>query len=106
MSIQSKVTGRLKQAAGDLAGDEKLRREGVREERKADAKRELSEAEEAAERKRAEVARLEYETGSGGDRGDGARSDPPPTERRDHDIAASSEPGAGAAADREYRSGR
>jgi uncharacterized protein YjbJ (UPF0337 family) len=76
MSIQSKVTGRLKQAAGDLAGDEKLRREGVREERKSDAKRELSEAEEAARRKRAEVARLEDETGSEGGAGHAARTDP------------------------------
>jgi uncharacterized protein YjbJ (UPF0337 family) len=91
MSIQSKVTGRLKQAAGDLAGNEKLRREGVREERKADAKRELSEAEEAAERKRAEVARLEYETGSGGDPGHGPRRDPPSAELRERDIAARSE---------------
>lgn len=62
MSIQDKVSGRLKQAAGDLTGDENLHRQGVREERKAEAKRELAEAEERAERLRDEIARLEYES--------------------------------------------
>jgi uncharacterized protein YjbJ (UPF0337 family) len=60
MSIQDKVAGRLKQAAGDLAGDKELRNEGVREERKAEAKRELREAEQRVERLRGEIARLEY----------------------------------------------
>ena len=36
-----KVTGRIKQAAGDLAGDSSLKREGRREERKGEAKEEL-----------------------------------------------------------------
>lgn len=62
MSIQDKVSGRLKQAAGDLTGDEGLHRQGVREERKAEAKRELREAEQRAERLREEIARLEYES--------------------------------------------
>jgi uncharacterized protein YjbJ (UPF0337 family) len=60
MSIKETVTGRLKQAAGDLTGDEKLRGQGVLEERKAQAKRELREVEQHAERLRDEIARLEY----------------------------------------------
>jgi uncharacterized protein YjbJ (UPF0337 family) len=70
MGIEDKVGGRLKQAAGDLAGSEALRREGKEDERRADAKRDLAREQEAAarqqervEEKRAEVERLE---GSGG----------------------------------------
>ena len=66
MSIQDKVSGRLKQAAGDLAGDKNLHGEGVREERKAEAKRELREAEQRVEHLRDEIARLEYESVSEG----------------------------------------
>ncbi len=36
MGITDKITGRIKQAAGDLADDASLRREGREEERKAD----------------------------------------------------------------------
>lgn len=64
MSIQDKVSGRLKQAAGDLTGDKNLHRQGVRDERKAEARRELREAEQRAERLRDEIARLEYESAS------------------------------------------
>lgn len=64
MNIQDKVSGRLKKAAGDLTGDENLHRQGVREERKAEAKRELREAEQRAERLRDEIARLEVESTS------------------------------------------
>lgn len=60
MSTQDKVTGRLKQAAGDLAGDEKLHREGVDDELKADAKRELRDAQRRVEQKRAEIQQLEH----------------------------------------------
>jgi uncharacterized protein YjbJ (UPF0337 family) len=66
MGIEDKVGGRLKQAAGDLAGSEALRREGKVDERRADAKRDLAREQEAAarqqervEEKRAEVQRLE-----------------------------------------------
>ena len=38
--IKDKVTGRVKQATGDLLGDEDTRRQGVREERKGEAKEE------------------------------------------------------------------
>jgi uncharacterized protein YjbJ (UPF0337 family) len=62
MSANDKVSGRLKQAAGDLTGDERLRREGADQERKAEAKQELEAAKQDVERSRAEVARLERET--------------------------------------------
>ncbi|HZU59385.1 MAG TPA: CsbD family protein [Solirubrobacteraceae bacterium] len=62
MSIQDKVTGRLKKAAGDLADDPSLRREGRQEERKGEAKDELARTEEKADRKAEEVANLERET--------------------------------------------
>jgi uncharacterized protein YjbJ (UPF0337 family) len=44
MGIKDRLTGRLKQAAGDLKGDEGLRQQGVDEERKADAEEELEAA--------------------------------------------------------------
>ena len=62
MSIQDKVTGRIKKAAGDLADDPSLRREGRQEERKGEAKDELARHEEKADRKAEEVANLERET--------------------------------------------
>jgi len=62
VSIQDKVTGRLKKAAGDLADDPSLRREGRQEERKGEAKDELARTEEKADRKAEEVANLERET--------------------------------------------
>jgi uncharacterized protein YjbJ (UPF0337 family) len=62
VSIQDKVTGRLKKAAGDLADDASLRREGRQEERKGEAKDELAQHEERADRKAEEVANLERET--------------------------------------------
>jgi uncharacterized protein YjbJ (UPF0337 family) len=57
-----RITGRAKKAAGDLADDPKLRAQGVREERKADAKDELARAQQEADRKADEVARLERES--------------------------------------------
>ncbi len=57
-----RITGRAKKAAGDLAGDANLRQQGVRDERKADAKEELAEAQRRADAKADEVARLERET--------------------------------------------
>ena len=62
MGIGDKISGRIKQAAGDLKGDEKLRAEGLREERKAQAKEELERARADADAKAAEVARLERES--------------------------------------------
>ncbi len=62
MSILDKITGRAKKAAGDLAGDASLRRQGAREERKGEAKEELDNAQEKIERKADEVADLERKT--------------------------------------------
>ena len=62
MGITAKVTGRVKQAAGDLLDDASLRREGRKEERKGEAKEELARAEERADDKATEVANLERET--------------------------------------------
>ena len=69
MGITDKITGRIKQAAGDLTGSDSLKGEGHREERKGEAKEELGrqearlEREEAkAERKADEVDRLERGT--------------------------------------------
>ena len=62
MSLGDKVSGRVKQAAGDLVDDAALKREGRKEERKGDAKEELARNEERADRKAEEVAKLERET--------------------------------------------
>ncbi len=62
MSLWDKITGRAKQAAGDLADDPALRREGRQEERKGEAKEELSNAQERADAKADEVADLERKT--------------------------------------------
>ena len=62
MSITDKITGRLKKAAGDLADDPSIRREGAREERKGEAKEERDRAHERADQKSEEVANLERKT--------------------------------------------
>ena len=62
MGLMDKITGRSKQAAGDLADDASLRREGKQEERKGDAKDELAGAQERADAKADEVADLERKT--------------------------------------------
>ena len=59
MGLWDKITGRTKKAAGDLADDPSLRREGRQEERKGEAKDELARAHERADDKAAEVANLE-----------------------------------------------
>ncbi len=61
-SILDKITGRVKKAAGDLADDPQLRREGRREERKGEAKEELDRAVERAADKAREVETLERRT--------------------------------------------
>ena len=62
MGIMDKITGRTKKAAGDLAGDASLRREGKQEERKGEAKDELANAQDKADRKAGEGADLERKT--------------------------------------------
>ena len=62
MSLIDKITGRAKKAAGDLAGDDSLRRQGRQEERKGEAKDELARDQERADAKAEEVANLERKT--------------------------------------------
>jgi uncharacterized protein YjbJ (UPF0337 family) len=62
MGLLDKITGRAKKAAGDLADDPGLRRQGSQEERKGEAKDELSSAKERADAKADEVANLERKT--------------------------------------------
>lgn len=62
MGILDKLTGRAKQAAGDLADDSGLRRQGKREERKGEKKEELAKQQEKADEKAEEVADLERKT--------------------------------------------
>jgi uncharacterized protein YjbJ (UPF0337 family) len=62
MSILDKISGRFKKAAGDVADDPSLRREGAREERKGEAKDELAKAHERTDAKAEEVADLERRT--------------------------------------------
>jgi uncharacterized protein YjbJ (UPF0337 family) len=62
MGITDKITGRIKKAAGDLADDPSLHRQGRQEERKGEAKDELAETREKADRQAEEVANLERKT--------------------------------------------
>ena len=62
MGITDKITGRIKKAAGDLADDPSLHRQGRQEERKGQAKDELAETREQADRKAEEVENLERKT--------------------------------------------
>jgi uncharacterized protein YjbJ (UPF0337 family) len=62
MSITDKITGRIKKAAGELADDASLRRQGRQEERKGQAKEERDRAREKADRKAEEIANLERKT--------------------------------------------
>jgi uncharacterized protein YjbJ (UPF0337 family) len=62
MGFLDKLTGRAKKAAGDLADDSSLRRQGRQEERKGEAKDELQNAQDRATDKAQEVADLERKT--------------------------------------------
>jgi uncharacterized protein YjbJ (UPF0337 family) len=62
MGITDKITGKAKQAAGDITGDSSLHREGRDEELKGEKKEELDRADERADRKAEEVADLERKT--------------------------------------------
>ena len=62
MGILDKITGRAKQAAGDLADDASLRRQGKREEEKGEKKEQLDHAQAKVEDKAAEVSDLERKT--------------------------------------------
>ena len=62
MSLIDKIMGRTKKAAGDLADDPSLRNEGRKQERKGEAKEDLSEAQDHAAEKAQDVADLERRT--------------------------------------------
>ncbi len=62
MGLTDKVTGRVKQAAGDLTDSASMRREGKQEERKGEAKEELAREQDRADAKAEEVANLERKT--------------------------------------------
>ena len=62
MGLIDKLTGRTKKAAGDLAGDSSLRREGRKEERKGEEKEQLADAQDRVEEKARDVADLERRT--------------------------------------------
>lgn len=62
MSLVDKVTGRIKQALGDVSKDPQMRREGIEEERKGEKKEELYQSQTEAERKEQEVSDAERRT--------------------------------------------
>ena len=62
MSLFDKITGKAKQAAGDIADDPSLRRQGKKEEAKGNAKERLDRAEERADEEADRVADLERKT--------------------------------------------
>ncbi len=62
MSLTDKVTGKIKQAAGDLIDDPSVHREGRQEQRKSEAKEELAREQNRADNKAEEVANLERKT--------------------------------------------
>ena len=62
MGLMDKISGRAKQAAGDVTGDADTKRQGKQEERKGDAKDELARDQEKADAKADEVANLERKT--------------------------------------------
>jgi uncharacterized protein YjbJ (UPF0337 family) len=62
MGITDKVTGRAKQAVGDLTGNKSTERQGKQEEQKGEAKEQAAQAQEAADEKSREASRLESQT--------------------------------------------
>ena len=62
MGITDKISGKVKQAVGDVTGDDATHREGKLEERKGDVKDQQARAEERAEHKAEEAEDLERRT--------------------------------------------
>jgi len=62
MGITDKISGRIKQAAGDLTDDASMRQQGRKEERKGEAKEQQARAEERADAKAEEVRDLDRQT--------------------------------------------
>ena len=73
--LTDKISGRVKQAAGDLAGDAELRERGLQEERKGDAKDELARAKREADERAEEIARLERQPADGSHAGRASAGD-------------------------------
>jgi uncharacterized protein YjbJ (UPF0337 family) len=72
MGLQDKITGRAKQAAGDLLGNEGVRRQGLEEERKGEEKEALERQKQkvqgeldALDERQARVENLENSTDTG-----------------------------------------
>ena len=61
MGLLDKLLGRGKKAAGDLAGDASLRREGAAQEREASAEDRASQHEEMAQQQREQAAQAHTE---------------------------------------------
>jgi uncharacterized protein YjbJ (UPF0337 family) len=61
MGLKDRITGRAKKAAGDLSGDPGLRRQGAREEAKADAQEDLKNAQDQVEEQAVRVREAELE---------------------------------------------
>jgi uncharacterized protein YjbJ (UPF0337 family) len=62
VGIIDRISGRAKKAAGAIAGDRALRREGRSEGRKGEAKDELACSDDQADRKAEDVSDLERRT--------------------------------------------
>ena len=62
MSIIDKITGKAKQAAGDVTDDPSLRKQGQNEQSKGEAKEKQADAERHAEEEADRVADLENRT--------------------------------------------
>jgi len=62
MGITDKITGRAKKALGDVSGDASTRREGQKEEEKAETKDEAARAQETADAKKREAEDLDRQT--------------------------------------------
>ncbi len=62
MGIGDEITGKAKQAAGDVTDSAGLRQEGKQEQQKGEAKEDLAEEQERTEEKADEVADLERKT--------------------------------------------
>jgi uncharacterized protein YjbJ (UPF0337 family) len=62
VGLRDKISGRVKKAAGELKDDPALKREGRRDEQKAQAEEDLARAQDDAALKAQEVADLERRT--------------------------------------------
>jgi uncharacterized protein YjbJ (UPF0337 family) len=113
MGIGDKISGRVKQAAGDLTGNDDLQRQGAQEERKGEAEQEArkeriraeateqsaEERQEAAEERAAAAAKREFDKADRESQSEQARADAARerAERKEGEVEAlehSTDPGA------------